>query len=220
MTRTRWMLVLLLFVYSSAGFGLTAQETAAVDGMIDTSSHWLSEEKIDAIQSLGPAIIPHILDRYSTSDDQQQAKLAGLLSELGWQSEEAAKVLLWDIKTPDETLRINIQYALGNLSSNPVIVQSLLDNMRNDENPLIRDKAACALSNNQVYLTMRQRYPLLRGLVDGLSDPKAQVRKISIKALKIHTGQKMGFLADADPQARNAAIQRWQAWLDDYQRNL
>jgi HEAT repeat protein len=160
------------------------------------------------------------MDRYSAGNDELKSNLASLLWRLGWPSEDAAMLLLRDIKTPHESLRINVQYALGTLSSNPVVIQSLLDNMRNDENPLLRDKAACALANDQVYLTMRQTYPLLRGLVDGLSDSNAQVRKISIKALKIHTGQTMGFVANADPQARNEAIYRWQAWLDDYQRAL
>lgn len=221
MKRTGWMLALLMVFHSSAGFGLSAQEAAAVDAMANDTSPWLPpEEKIDAIKSIGPSVIPYIMDLYSEGNDKQKSNLASLLWRLGWPSEDAAMLLLRDIKTPHESLRINVQYALGTLSSNPIVVQSLLDNMRHDENPLLRDKAACALANDQVYLTMRQTYPLLRGLVDGLSDSKAQVRKISIKALKIHTGQTMGFVAHADAQARNEAIYRWQAWLDEYQRAL
>lgn len=210
----------MVFGYCGVALALAPQEALEIDRIIDSSAHWMPREQLDVIRGFGPDVIPHILDRYSASDNKGKAKLAALLWSINWKSEEAARVLLQDAKTQDRTLRVNIQYALGHLSDNPLVVQTLLDNMRNDPNPFLRDKAACALAHNQVNLDMQQKYYLYRGLIEGLGDEKAQVRHISIKALKIHTGQTMGFSASDDPQVRNAAIIGWRKWLEDYQRNL
>ena len=48
----------------------------------------------------------------------------------------------------------------------------LLDNMRNDANPLFRDKAACALAYDQIHLTEKQKVRLYEGLINSLNDAK------------------------------------------------
>ena len=45
-----------------------------------------------------------------------------------------------------------MQWALGRVSDDPAVVDVLLENMRNDPNPLFRDKAACALAYDQIHL--------------------------------------------------------------------
>ena len=98
------------------------------------------------------------------------------------------------------------------------MVETLVDNMRNDGNPLFRDKAACALANDQIHLTEDQKLRLFQGLVDALRDDKLQVRQIALKALQIQTGQTKSF--DPAAQAREAALQEWTRWLDTYRSHL
>ena len=82
-----------------------------------------------------------------------------------------------------------MQWALGRVSSEDKVVDTLLGIMRNDHTELFRDKAACALAYDQIHLSDTQKVDLYAGLIGGLDDRKPQVRKISIQALKIHTGQ-------------------------------
>jgi hypothetical protein len=71
-----------------------------------------------------------------------------------------------------------------------------------------------------VHLNEEQKAELYSGLIDGLSDPKPQVRKISIQALKIHTGQTKGFSPAASESQRARSVQAWREWLTEYRANL
>jgi len=210
-----------LFLVSTTLFALTSDDAAQVDAIIAANEFHISPEDLATLKAFGPDVVDHVLQRYQQADeDRQKAKLAAVMWSLGMKNETATDVLLQDIHAGDETLRINVQYALGSLSSSPVVVNALLDNMRNDDNPLFRDKAACTLAYDQIHLDPQQKYFLYRGLIEGLGDEKAQVRDISIRALEIHTGQRFGFAAKSGPQQRSAAITRWNAWLKDYQKSL
>jgi len=106
------------------------------------------------------------------------------------------------------------------VSDQPAVVDALLRNMRDDPNPLIRDKAACALSYDQIFLSEPEKVRLYEGLIQALESPEPQVRSIAILSLRIHTGQTKGFLPTAPPEKRRAALARWQSWLGEYKASL
>jgi HEAT repeat protein len=179
------------------------------------------EIEIEKVKALGPAVLPHLVRIYkSTPDEDTRATYAWVFYSLGWKSPEARAALLKDVNTRNEKLRLQVQWALGRVSDDTEVVNVLADIMRNDANPLFRDKAACALAYDQIHLTERQKVLLYGKLIDGLKDPKAQVRSIAIQALKIHTGQSKGFAPHGSPEARAKAIETWTKWLAEYEKNL
>lgn len=172
------------------------------------------------LQAMGPELLPTLALLYEAGDSAERVRIAGAFYRLGQPSAEAKRVLLSDVHTDDEGLRLQVQWALGRVSADDEVVRTLLDNMRNDANPLFRDKAACALAHDQIHLQPYQRLALLEGLVDALEDEKLQVRRIALKALQIHTGQDKGFDPRAAPEERAASLLAWRRWLDEYAQNL
>lgn len=216
-----YRLIVFLLVTSAMGaFGLSREESNLVHNVVSSDTFPIPNEDIQAIRAIGPEAIDPILQQYEKGNEQQRARLAWLLWRLGAKSERATELLLQDVRTQDTRLRLNVQYALGSVSNDKIVVEALLDNMRNDDNPLFRDNAACALAYDQMHLDEHQKYYLFRGLIDGLSDEKYQVRKIAIKALEIQTGQRMDYVAKASLEERNASIARWNQWLQEYQQSL
>jgi hypothetical protein len=177
-------------------------------------------DRFAEIEAFGPAVLPVLAELYAQAPVEERADIARVFYRLGWQSPEAKRVLMRDVHTPDESLRLSVQWALGRVSRDDEVVETLLQNMRDDGNALFRDKAACALAYDQIHLDPEQRLHLLEGLVDSLEHPKLQVRKISLKALKIHTGQSKGFDPSGSPERRAAAVHRWRRWLDEARANL
>jgi len=168
------------------------------------------------LKKLGPSVLPIIAKIYSQSDDTTKATLAWVFYELGWPSAEAKAVLMPDVHTKDAKLRLQVQWALGRVSADPDVVQTLLNNMQTDDNPLFRDKAACALASDQIHLSPKQKFQLYVGLIQALSDSKVDVRSIAIKALSIQTGQTKGFDPNAAPDLRQSVIKEWNVWLEKY----
>jgi hypothetical protein len=162
----------------------------------------------DAIRKLGAGAMPDLVHLYDSAD------------QLGWKSEDARRALMRDVHTSNRDLRLSVQYALGRVSSDPAVVDVLLENMQDDLNPLFRDKAACALAYDQIHLSEAQKVRLFAGLIHALDDPKPQVRAIAIQALEIHTGQRKGFAPDADASARAAATAQWREWLQRYEDSV
>ena len=180
-------------------------------------------DKIDiaAIKAMGPEVMPHLVRIYrSTEDEQARATYAWVFYSLGWKSPEARAALLKDIDTQNPSLRLQVQWALGRVSDDTEVVDILARIMRNDSNPLFRDKAACALAYDQIHLTERQKVQLYGKLIDALKDEKPQVRAIAIQALQIHTGQNKGFNPNGTPDERIRAIAAWKRWLAEYEKNL
>jgi HEAT repeat protein len=175
---------------------------------------------IEAIRALGPGALPALASLYERSDETQRTSIAWTFYTLGWKSEEAKRVLMRDVHTENTDLRLQVQWALGRVSNDSDVVETLVDNMRNDDNPLFRDKAACALANDQIHLTEDQKLRLYERLVDALRDEKLQVRQIALQALRIQTGQTKNFDPSAPPQAREAALREWTRWLDAYRSHL
>ncbi len=175
---------------------------------------------IEAIRALGPGALPALASLYERSDETQRTSIAWTFYTLGWKSEEAKRVLMRDVHTENTDLRLQVQWALGRVSNDSDVVETLVDNMRNDDNPLFRDKAACALANDQIHLTEDQKLRLYERLVDALRDEKLQVRQIALQALRIQTGQTKNFDPSAPSQAREAALREWTRWLDAYRSHL
>jgi hypothetical protein len=180
-------------------------------------------DKIDIVQlkAMGPGVLPHLARIYkSTRDEQARATYAWVFYSLGLKSPEARAVLLEDLGTQNQTLRLQVQWALGRVSDDTQVVELLATIMRTDPNPLFRDKAACALAYDQIHLSEKQKVQLFRLLIEGLKDAKPQVRAISIQALEIQTGQRKDFWPDAAPDARDRAVATWTKWLKEYEQNL
>ena len=162
----------------------------------------------ESLKQYGESAIVPLLELYAEGDNAQKARVAGALYYLNIKSEEAREILMKDIHTADQDLRLQVQWAVGRVSSDDVVVHALLDNMRNDPNPVFRDKAACALAHDQPHLTEKQRVLLLEGLVQALDDEKPDVRNIAGLALQIQTGQSKG------------GVQEWKDWVAEYRRNI
>jgi len=162
----------------------------------------------ESLKQYGESVIPPLLELYKEGDNGQKARVAGALYYLSIKSEEARELLMKDIHTPDSELRLQVQWAVGRVSNDDVVIQALLDNMQNDPNPVFRDKAACALAHDQPHLTEKQRVLLLEGLVKALDDAKPDVRNIARLALQIQTGQDKG------------SVQAWKDWVAEYRVNI
>jgi len=182
---------------------------------------WVAGHNVSAIRALGPPVVPKLVHLYEASrDDGFKARTAQTLYELGWESPEAKRALMKDVHTPNQDLRIQVQWALGRVSHDNDVVDTLLANMTSDSNPLFRDKAACALAYDQIHLTEQQKVRLFGGLIQALHDDKDDVRRIALLALQIHTGQTKGFDPGAPRADREQKIKVWQAWLAQYQAGL
>jgi HEAT repeat protein len=194
----------------------------------------------EALRALGPAVMAPLAQLYRgyqlDDDPAARERVAWAFYRLGFPSEEAASALLTDVEgiaeppggaveggvvdDAHERLLISAQYALGRVGGDETIVQVLLRNMRHGRSLLLRDKAACALAYDQIHLTPAQKVLLFRGLIASLADPKLDVRRIAILALRIHTGQTKGFDPRGNPETRQAAIEAWFQWLSEYAAQL
>lgn len=197
-----------------ANAGSPALDEGHVQGLLFPNAN------VEGLKKLGPEVMPTLARVYERSSEDERAVIAWAFYSLGWKSAEAKRVLMQDLHTPHESLRLQVQWALGRVSNDRDVVDALLGNMQNDANPLFRDKAACALAHDQIHLTEEQKIHLYERLIQALGDPKPQVRDIAIKALQIHTGQSKGFRPNAPPADREQRIRGWQAWLAEYRSNL
>jgi len=175
---------------------------------------------IEAIRALGPGILPALAGLYERSDEARRMTIAWTLYSLGWKSEDARRVLMRDVRSSNPSLRLQVQVALGRVSNDPEVVDELLDNAQDEDNPQFRDKAACALANDQIHLTDEQKLRLYERLVDALGDPNLQVRQIALEALRMLTGQTRSFDPAASQEAREPALRDWQRWLEAYRSRL
>lgn len=198
----------------------TGNQLAARDTGSEIESLVFPEPDLVSLQARGDQVLDQLAELYRRSDVPRRVTIASVFYRLGWKSEAAKRALLEDIHTDDEALRLQVQWALGRVSDDPAVVDSLIDNMRRDANPLFRDKAACALSYDQIHLSEKQKLRLYELLIAALSDETPQVRAIAIKSLQIHTGQTKSFRYNAPPEQRARSVREWTQWLEDYRSSF
>ncbi len=223
----RLIRLLALGALLGAAVGLAAPRPAraapAVAATVDEATiarHLSPSPDIDGLKRLGPGVMPVLASMYERADAQGRTHLAWVFYSLGMKSPDAKRVLMRDVHTGNSELRLQVQWALGRVSNDDDVVDVLLENMQGDSNPLFRDKAACALAHDQIFLTESQKARLFERLIAALADPKLQVRDIALKALQIHTGQTKGFEPNGTPASREASLRAWQAWLQEYRAGL
>ena len=171
---------------------------------------------VEELRTVGPDAIPALLFLYETGDDPLRVQLARLFHELAWPSPEVERALVRDMQTRNVELRLAVFYALGRVSSDPAVVEMLLEVLQYDPNPLLRDKAACALAYDQVHLKEpRQKVQLYQGLIRALSNPERQVQALAIQALSILTGETKGFHPSFPPDRQQRSIEMWERWLTE-----
>jgi len=205
--------LLLVFVSLTLPLRASPIETGTVQTLV-------SERKVDELKKLGPGVLPVMARLYESSSEAERTNIAETFYRLGWKSAEAKRVLMKDVHTQNQYLRLQVQWALGRVSNDVDVVEVLLSNMQNDSNPLFRDKAACALAYDQIHLTEKQKVRLYQGLIESLRDSKPDVRRIALLALSIQTGQTKNFNPDAPVDQREASIREWEKWLEEYKSNL
>lgn len=176
---------------------------------------------LEGLRTIGPDAVPALVFLYETGDDPLRLQIAQLFHELAWPSPEMERVLMMDRRAPSVELRLAVFYALGRVSSDPEVVEVLLDTLQNDPNPLLRDKAACALAYDQVHLKEpRQKVRLYEGLIQALSSSERQVQALAIQALSILTGETKGFHPAFPPDRQQRSIQMWERWLTEIKEGL
>ena len=196
-------LVLALACAGGLGSSWVAAAEAVDRGAVEAA---VTAWDLKAIERTGADALPVLVEMYREADVAERAWIAGIFYQLGWKSEAAKRAMMEDIHTSDRNLRIQVQWALGRVSNDDDVVDALLDNMRDGFSPLVRDKAGCALADDQIHLTERQKVALYRRLIDLLEDSSAEQRSLAIRVLQVHTGQTKGF----HPVVRNAeAVARW-----------
>jgi HEAT repeat protein len=201
-------------------FVVAALSVAAFTAAANRLEDAVAADDLEAIKAMGPSVMPRLARLYGAGDEERRQRLATMFYRLGWKSEEAKDALMKDVHTPNQGLRMSVQYALGRVSSDVSVVDALLDNMQNDAQLLFRDKAACALAYDQVHLTPAQKVHLFEGLIRALDDPKMDVRRIAVTVLQIQTGQDKGFRFAGPPDARARAVEAWRQWLAEYRSQL
>ena len=214
------LMIVLMAVASTGSIGSIGSLSAEV--VIDEAELrlWITADKRDAIQGLGPQVMPLLAKIYRESDPQERADIAAIFYQFGWQSEEAKTALMEDIDTTNERLSIRVEYALGRVSNDDAVVEALLDNLETGSSPLIRDKAGCGLAYDQIHLTEEQKVNLYYRLIELLASENPETRSLAIRVLQVHTGQRKGFLPILPLPQRNAAILRWRRWLEEYSDNI
>lgn len=174
----------------------------------------------DGLRALGDDAIASMVWLYELSEETERIRLANLFYRMGTRSQVAERALVRDFHTENVELRLAVQYALGRVSDDPMVIETLLYTLENDRDPLFRDKAACALAYDQIHLDDKQKVRIYEGLIAALSNPKSQVRAVSIQALSILTGQTKGFHALYPEDRRERSIAMWQNWLEEYRARL
>jgi len=175
---------------------------------------------LEGLRALGPAALPELVRLYEKANEERRIAIANLFYQLGQRSPDAERVLLRDVHTANPALRIGVQYALGRVSDDPKVIDTLVDILQHDASPVFRDKAACALAYDQIHLTEAQKVHLYAGLIDALGSPKPGVQVLAIQALKILTGQDKGFRRSDPPEKRQQSVEAWRRWLTEYRANL
>lgn len=200
---------------------MTAQRTVERTAAAEDVAALVARQDVEGLRSRGRAVLPELLALYRRSDAAGRANIAWLLYHLGWESETARTLLMADVHTDHDRLRVWAQYALGRVSRDDSVVDVLLENLeRTDDKWLYRDKAACGLAYDQIHLTEPQKVRLFTRLIRALGNEDPGTRSLVIQVLAVHTGQTKGYDPNAPADERGLAIERWWRWLAEYRTNV
>lgn len=125
------------------------------------------------------------------------------MAELGRAEPEALRE---GLASSDAHTRANVIYAIemtGNRSHIPALVETL-----SDPSERVRYQAASTL----VALGAAEGFPVL---IEGLSSGNIRMRYKCSQALADATGRDFGYVHDASPDLRRAAVARWMDWLEE-----
>ena len=206
-----------LAVLVAIGLGTAALARPPADAVV---ADLVARDDREAIKALGPEVIPVLVRLYQAGDEERRSAIAVVFYWLGWKSEAARQAMMADVHTENQGLRLHVQWALGRVSNDDSVVDTLLDVMLHDPNALFRDKAACGLADDQIHLTEEQKVRLYGRLIDLLESPNEETRRLAGQILYIHVGQAKGFRFDFPPEQRAKSVERWRQWLDEYRANL
>src|SRR5262245_12985013 len=67
---------------------------------------FVTQRNTEALKNMGTSALPALVQLYRDSDEAGKANVAAMFSQLGWKSPEAKQVLMMDVRTPIESLRI------------------------------------------------------------------------------------------------------------------
>jgi HEAT repeat protein len=174
----------------------------------------------EGLRALGDEAISSMVWLYELSEEPERIHIANLFSRMEIRSQVAERALIRDFESANVELRLAVQRALGRVSDDPMVIETLLYTMENDRNPLVRDKAAAALAYDQIHLDEKRKVRIYEGLIAALSHPKPEVREVSIQALSVLTGQTKGFHALYPEERRERSIAMWNQWLADHRAKL
>ena len=203
-----------------AVFALLLSVPVLAEELSQQVTRLVEADDADGLRALGEEAISSMVWLYELSDEPERIRLANLFSRMGVRSQVAERALVRDFESGNVELRLAVQRALGRVSDDPMVIETLLYTMENDGNPLVRDKAASALAYDQIHLDEKRKVRIYEGLIAALSHPKADVRAVSIQALSILTGQTKGFHALYPEDRRERSIAMWNQWLVEYRAKL
>ena len=223
MPRPAKILLLLVFFLPftlAPSAGAPTQAEAAPSRLAAEVAELVTAQNVEALRAKGEGILPILVDLYRRADVPGRANLAWIFYQLAWPSEAAKIALMADIHTEDESLRLQVQWALGRVSSDDAVVDALFDNLQHDKNALFRNKAACGLANDQIHLSEKQKVRLYQRTIALLESPVPEMRLLSMMMLNTMTGQTKGFIPGAPPEMRAPVVAAWKEWLAEYERNV
>ena len=82
--------------------------------------------KVTELKALGQDVLPVMARLYEAADVSQRTRIAQAFYVLGWKSPDAKRVLIKDVHTPNPGLRLQVQWALGRVSNDSDVVDTLL----------------------------------------------------------------------------------------------
>src|SRR3989442_4675131 len=155
----RILLALALFAPGSAKLDAAAPPAPAPSGEAPEDEKQVAallfpRVDLEALKGKGPSVLPIMVRLYERSDEERRTTLATAFYGLGWKSPDARRVLMRDAHTQNQELRLQVQWALGRVSSDQDVVDVLGGNMRSDANPLFReDRKSTRLNSSHVRIS-------------------------------------------------------------------
>ncbi|MGH7162502.1 MAG: HEAT repeat domain-containing protein [Planctomycetota bacterium] len=135
---------------------------------------------------------------------QKGVTLVTNLERIAANGEAAIPVCLKGIQSEDAMTRMGCAYVLGRVGDPRTIAE--MTKLLEDPVDYVRYEAAAALGA----MGSRDGYGIL---VRGLEDERIEYRYKCFEALKDFTGQTFGYSHNAAPEARQVAVEQWNAWL-------